>query len=172
MFCYYALSGKSTLLHTIILSACLHYHPNDLEIWLIDYKQTEFYLYKKKTPPHIKLIGVSKTPDFTFSLLDKIENEANQRTELMNRFDSQNLEEYRKHKGEPGYVNIPRLLIVIDEFHEMSQFVSTEMEYKDTVKHDGPPSFRKGNQQIFLWGEADPEHTILNFQCPLLHNAL
>lgn len=128
-------SGKSTLLHTIILSACLHYHPNDLEIWLVDYKQTEFYLYKKKTPPHIKLIGVSKTPDFTFSLLDKIEIEANRRTELMNRFEAQNLEEYRKHKDEPGYVNIPRLFIVIDEFHEMSQFVSTEMEYKDKLEN-------------------------------------
>lgn len=128
-------SGKSTLLHTIILSACLHYHPNDLEIWLVDYKQTEFYLYKKKTPPHIKLIGVSKTPDFTFSLLDKIEVEANRRTELMNRFETQNLEEYRKHKNEPGYVNIPRLFIVIDEFHEMSQFVSTEMEYKDKLEN-------------------------------------
>lgn len=128
-------SGKSTLLHTIILSACLHYHPNDLEIWLVDYKQTEFYLYKKKTPPHIKLIGVSKTPDFTFSLLDKIEAEANRRTELMNSFDAQNLEEYRKHRGEPDYVNIPRLFIVIDEFHEMSQFVSTEMEYKDKLEN-------------------------------------
>lgn len=59
-------SGKSTLLHTIILSACLHYHPNDLEIWLVDYKQTEFYLYKKKTPPHIKLIGVSKNSRLYF----------------------------------------------------------------------------------------------------------
>lgn len=128
-------SGKSTLLHTIILSACLHYHPNDLEIWLVDYKQTEFYLYKKKTPPHIKLIGVSKTPDFTFSLLDKIESEANRRTELMNRFEAQNLEEYRKHKDEPGYENIPRLFIVIDEFHEMSQFVATEIEYKDKLEN-------------------------------------
>lgn len=128
-------SGKSTLLHTIILSACLHYHPNDLEIWLVDYKQTEFYLYKKKTPPHIKLIGVSKTADFTFSLIEKIESEANRRTELMNRFEAQNLEEYRKHKGEPGYENIPRLFIVIDEFHEMSQFVSTEMEYKDKLEN-------------------------------------
>lgn len=128
-------SGKSTLLHTIILSACLHYHPNDLEIWLVDYKQTEFYLYKKKTPPHIKLIGVSKTADFTFSLLDKIETEANRRTALMNLFDAQNLEEYRKHKGESGYVNIPRLFIVIDEFHEMSQFVATEMEYKDKLEN-------------------------------------
>lgn len=128
-------SGKSTLLHTIILSACLHYHPNDLEIWLVDYKQTEFYLYKKKTPPHIKLIGVSKTADFTFSLLEKIESEANRRTELMNRFEAQNLEEYRKHKNETGYENIPRLFIVIDEFHEMSQFVSTEIEYKDKLEN-------------------------------------
>ena len=128
-------SGKSTLLHTIILSACLHYHPNDLEIWLIDYKQTEFYLYKKKTPPHIKLIGVSKTADFTFSLLEKIESEANRRTGLMNQFDAQNLEEYRKHKDEVGYVNIPRLFIVIDEFHEMSQFVATEIEYKDKLEN-------------------------------------
>lgn len=128
-------SGKSTLLHTIILSACLHYHPNDLEIWLVDYKQTEFYLYKKKTPPHIKLIGVSKTADFTFSLLDKIEAEANRRTDLMNRFDAQNLEEYRKHKNEDGYENIPRLFIVIDEFHEMSQFVASEMEYKDKLEN-------------------------------------
>lgn len=128
-------SGKSTLLHTIILSACLHYHPKDLEIWLVDYKQTEFYLYKKKTPPHIKLIGVSKTADFTFSLLDKIESEANRRTELMNRFDAQNLAEYRKHEGEQGYENIPRLFIVIDEFHEMSQFVATEMEYKDKLEN-------------------------------------
>lgn len=128
-------SGKSTLLHTIILSACLHYHPNDLEIWLVDYKQTEFYLYKKKTPPHIKLIGVSKTADFTFSLLEKIESEANRRTELMNRFEAQNLADYRKHEGEPGYENIPRLFIVIDEFHEMSQFVATETEYKDKLEN-------------------------------------
>lgn len=128
-------SGKSTLLHTIILSACLHYHPKDLEIWLVDYKQTEFYLYKRHTPPHIKLIGVSKTSDFTFSLLDKIEIEASRRTELMNRFEAQNLGEYRKHENEPGYVNIPRLFIIVDEFHEMSQFVSTEMEYKDKLEN-------------------------------------
>lgn len=127
-------SGKSTLLHTIILSACLHYHPKDLEIWLVDYKQTDFSLYKKKTPPHVKLIGVSKTADFTFGLLEKIESEANRRTELMNRFEAQNLAEYRKHKSEPGYENIPRLFIVIDEFHEMSQFVATEMKYKDKLE--------------------------------------
>lgn len=128
-------SGKSTLLHTIILSACLHYHPNDLEIWLVDYKQTEFHLYKNKTPPHIKLIGVSKTADFTFSLLDRIEREAARRTELMNNFEVQDLADYRKHENEPGYVNIPRLFIIIDEFHEMSQFVAEDSDYKNKLEN-------------------------------------
>ncbi len=128
-------SGKSTLLHSIILSACCHYDPNDLEIWIVDYKQTEFHLYKRMTPPHITLIGVSKTADFSFSLIDKIEKEAARRTTLMNRFDAQNLEDYRKHIGENGYENITRLLIIIDEFHEMSQFVSTEIEYRDKLEN-------------------------------------
>lgn len=128
-------SGKSTLLHTIILSACLHYTPSDLEIWLVDYKQTEFYMYRKNCPPHIKLIGVSKTPDFTFSLLDKIQAEAERRAWLMHQFDVANLADYRKHAGEPGYENIPRLFIVIDEFHEMSQFVEGEEEYRNKLEN-------------------------------------
>ena len=128
-------SGKSTLLHTVILSACLHYTPEDLQIWLADYKSTEFALYRDDPPPHIKLIGVSKTEDFTFSLIDKIIKEAEYRTDLLNTFHAQNLEEYRRHSGSPGYVEIPRLLIVIDEFHEMSQFVANEPEYKDKLEN-------------------------------------
>lgn len=128
-------SGKSTLLHTIILSACLHYHPDDLNIWLVDYKQTEFHLYRRKTPPHIKLIGVSKTDDFTFSLIDKIREEGDRRTRLMNLFNATSLAAYRSHAGEPGYESIPRLLILIDEFHEMSQFVAGVSEYKDKLEN-------------------------------------
>lgn len=128
-------SGKSILLHTVILSACLHYHPDDLHIWLVDYKQTEFHLYKRRTPPHVKLIGVSKTDDFTFSLLDRIWEEAERRTRLMNQFDARDLEDYRRHSGEAGYVNLPRLFIVIDEFHEMSQFVAGVEEYKSKLEN-------------------------------------
>lgn len=128
-------SGKSTLLHTIITSACMHYHPDDLEIWLADYKQTEFAIYKEPTPPHIKLIGLSKTKDFTYSLLDKIHEEFSHRSELFMRFGVQNLASYRKHKGENGYENLPRVLLIIDEFHEMSQFVEGEQSYKDKLEN-------------------------------------
>lgn len=128
-------SGKSTLLHSIILSACLHYSPQDLEIWLVDYKQTEFYLYKKNCPPHIKLIGISKTAEFTFSLLDKLDDEGMRRTELLKQFRARDLAEYRKHAGEVGYVNLTRLFVVIDEFHEMSQFAEQEDDYKRKLEN-------------------------------------
>ncbi len=128
-------SGKSTLLHTIILSACLHYTPEDLEIWLVDYKQTEFALYRDRPMPHIKMIGLSKTEDFTFSLLDRIEEEGIRRSDLLTHFHAQNLEQYRAHEGEPGYEVLPRLLIIVDEFHEMSQFVSGSQVYRDKLEN-------------------------------------
>lgn len=128
-------SGKSTLLHTIILSSCLHYTPEDLEIWLVDYKQTEFSIYMDRPAPHIKLIGVSKTEDFTFSLLDKIDEEGMRRSDLLSRFKVQNLAQYRKHAGEPGYEPLPRLFIIVDEFHEMSQFVAGNQTYKDKLEN-------------------------------------
>ena len=35
-------SGKSTLLHTIICSLLMDYHPDELELWLLDFKMLEF----------------------------------------------------------------------------------------------------------------------------------
>ena len=128
-------SGKSTLLHTVILSACMHYDPRDLEIWLVDYKQTEFFLYKNNIMPHIKLIGMSKDPDFTYSLLDSAKEELDRRTRLMNVFSVVSLEDYWKHKGEPGYEHIKRLFIIVDEFHEMSQSVADNIKYKTELEN-------------------------------------
>lgn len=56
-------SGKSSLLHMLISSIVMNYTPEDVEIWLSDYKITEFYSYKTNTPPHIRFIGLSRVHD-------------------------------------------------------------------------------------------------------------
>ncbi len=122
-------SGKSTFLHTVIMGAILLYSPDDLELWLVDYKRVEFATYRKSTPPHIKLIGLSKSKEFTYSLLDSLHEEFNRRAEVFTRFNAVSLAQYRRHKGEEGYVNFPRILLIIDEFHELSQFVQDDTEY-------------------------------------------
>lgn len=127
--------GKSTLLHSIILGACRRYPPSDLQIWMADYKMTDFALYKTNTPPHIRFIGVSTAEEFTYGLLDKIEAEALRRVNLFNQFGVKDLGQYRTHADEPGYVNLPVLLIIIDEFQIMSQTVLNDSFYKDKLEN-------------------------------------
>ena len=50
-------SGKSALLHTIILSLALKYSPEELELYLLDFKEgLEFNAYKNL--PHAKLVSI------------------------------------------------------------------------------------------------------------------
>ena len=49
-------SGKSTLLHTIIGGLMMNYHPDELELWLLDFKMLEFKKYAVHRAPHIKYI--------------------------------------------------------------------------------------------------------------------
>lgn len=128
-------SGKTTLLHSVIMGATLQYSPDDLELWLVDYKQIEFAIYHKLKPPHVKLIGLSKTKDFTFSLLDTLQEEFDRRSECFQLFHVTTLGAYRKHAGEPGYVHFPRIFLIIDEFHEMSQFVQEDGHYKTVLEN-------------------------------------
>ncbi|MGN1251006.1 MAG: FtsK/SpoIIIE domain-containing protein, partial [Candidatus Spyradocola sp.] len=49
-------SGKSTLLHTLITGILRNYHPDDVELWLADFKMSEFAQYIDPLPPHVKYI--------------------------------------------------------------------------------------------------------------------
>ncbi|MHC6204708.1 FtsK/SpoIIIE domain-containing protein, partial [Breznakiellaceae bacterium SP9] len=66
-------SGKSTTLHMLISSIVMNYHPDDVELWLVDYKEIEFAEYIECLPPHVRLLGLERRPEFIFSLLDKID---------------------------------------------------------------------------------------------------
>ena len=118
-------SGKSVLLHTIIDSISIHYHPNDVEIWAIDYKAVEFACYVENRSPHISVIGQDKSDDFSYSLLELINKEYERRKKLFVRLGVNNFKDCRA-RGEA----ISRLVIVIDEFHNLTQAVQQRPEYK------------------------------------------
>ena len=118
-------SGKSVLLHTIIDSVIFHYHPNDVEIWAIDYKAVEFACYAEHRTPHITVVGQDKSEDFSYSLLDLINKEYERRKKLFVKLGVTTFKACRA-KGEP----ISRLLIVVDEFHNLTQAVQQNPDYK------------------------------------------
>lgn len=65
-------SGKSTLLHTIISGLIMNYHPDEVELWLMDFKMLEFKRYVDHRPPHVKYILLEKSEDLVFDIIDHL----------------------------------------------------------------------------------------------------
>ena len=122
-------SGKSTLLHMIINSVVINYHPDDVEIWLADYKQTEFAVYIGNRPPHIRFIGIERNEEFTRSFLDMIYGEYERRSQIFLEKGVRNIDAYKEHCG---LHSMSRILVIIDEFHLMAQ----QVEGNDTYSRE------------------------------------
>lgn len=119
-------SGKSTTLHMLITSITLNYHPDDVELWLVDYNKVEFAEYISNMPPHVKLIGLERGTEFTFSLLEKVNEECQRRMEMFKRVGVSDITEYKRKFG---VRSLPRIILIIDEFHQMTQAIQNEPLY-------------------------------------------
>lgn len=109
-------SGKSTLLHTLILSAVLRYSPDQLNLYLMDFKSgTEFKVYENNPVPHIKLLALDSMQEFGESILEEIDSERIRRSSLFKDAGVENLDQYNNQAIEP----LPRILVIIDEFQEL-----------------------------------------------------
>ena len=105
--------GKSSLFHTIILSAMLHYSPDELNLYLMDFKNgTEFKVYENYRLPHIKLLALDAMQEFGESILENLVAEMEARSGRFKSAGVSNLREFKETTGE----SMPRILVVMDEF--------------------------------------------------------
>ena len=110
-------SGKSTLLHTIITGLLMNYHPDEVELWLMDFKMTEFRLYGEMNPPHVRYVLLEKSEDLIFDIVDRLTNELERRE----RFFANN--DWKKLTDVPLDKHVPAVFVIIDEFAQMSQIL-------------------------------------------------
>jgi hypothetical protein len=109
-------SGKSTLMHAMITNAALWYSPDEVELYLVDFKKgVEFKTYAHNLLPHARAIAVESDREFGLSLLTRLDVELARRGELFRKAGVQDLISYRKTNS-PTVV--PRTLLIIDEFQE------------------------------------------------------
>jgi hypothetical protein len=110
-------SGKSTFLHALVTNAALHYSPDQVEFYLIDFKKgVEFKTYASQHFPHARVIAIESEREFGLSVLERLDGELRRRGELFRTVGVQDLAGYRKAR--PDEV-MPRTLLVIDEFQEL-----------------------------------------------------
>jgi S-DNA-T family DNA segregation ATPase FtsK/SpoIIIE len=109
-------SGKSTLLHALITNGALRYSPDQLELYLIDFKKgVEFKVYAAMDLPHARVIAVESEREFGLSVLQRLDVELKERGEIYRQLGCQDLAGYREARPE---VPMARVLLVVDEFQE------------------------------------------------------
>jgi len=111
-------SGKSTLLHAMITSAMLWYGPEELELYLVDFKKgVEFKTYASHRAPHARVIAVESEREFGLSVMRRLDAELSRRGQMYRELGAQDLAGFRKLSG--GRMGeMPRTLLVVDEFQE------------------------------------------------------
>ena len=110
-------SGKSNLLHTIIMSACYKYSPEELNVYLLDLKEgVEFKYYEDNRLPHVKLLGVDLKEDLhsVLAILKNLRQEVSRRGEL---FKSQKISQIDQYTQDGK--KLPRIVVIIDEIQEL-----------------------------------------------------
>lgn len=108
-------SGKSTLLHILILSLALNYSMDELEFYLVDFKQVEFKDYAAHSLPHARVVAVQSEREFGLSVLRALEMELQRREDHFRDLNYQSLSEYRQKTRRL----LPRILLIADEFQEL-----------------------------------------------------
>jgi len=76
-------SGKSNLMHVIILGLALKYPPSELELYLVDFKGgVEFKDYANYRLPHARAIAIESEREFGISILEGLSKQMAERERI------------------------------------------------------------------------------------------
>lgn len=109
-------SGKTNMLHVLITNLALKYSPQELELYLVDFKEgVEFQDYARFNLPHARAVAIETEREFGVSILHRLEREMEQRGKLFSAAGVQNLKGYRAQTSKP----LPRVLLIMDEYQAL-----------------------------------------------------
>jgi DNA segregation ATPase FtsK/SpoIIIE, S-DNA-T family len=104
--------GKTNLLHVLITQLALRYPPEELELYLLDFKEVEFDAYLTEHLPHARAITSRTDREFGLSMLRRFHEEIDRRARLCREAQVTNLPDYRRETGRV----LSRAVVVMDEF--------------------------------------------------------
>lgn len=113
--------GKSNLLEVMIHSMCCRYSPNELELYLLDFKDGLTFKPYSFSPqlswlPHARVLGLESARDFGVAVLEHIEVERQNRALRMNEVEASSVAAYRAKRPDAP---MPRIVLLIDEYQKI-----------------------------------------------------
>lgn len=113
--------GKSNLISVIIHSLCQRYSPRELKLYLLDFKEGVTFkpfsnIGQDEYLPHAKALGLESDVSFGIAVLDTLFLEYQRRMRLLKEKNLKSIREYRQHFPAE---EMPRIVVIIDEFQMM-----------------------------------------------------
>ena len=159
-------AGKSIFLNHIITTICTMYSPRDLQLWLCDFKGTEFTFFMSAPEhpnvlPHIKACLCTTDGDYATSVFTAVRNEVDKRFEQMkNPNDHRDWLKYDDGESVPNFENAknwniywrnkakdtnneeylnncyPRIILLCDEFQAIFEALKDLPKNQEKVASD------------------------------------
>ena len=121
-------SGKTIFLYSIIVSLLQQYSADELELLIVDPKQTDFHFFEGL--PHLRGNRVLTDADEAISALEEINAiDKQQRTDLIKSVNSRDIDSYN---AKVSNNKMKRLVVVIDEYADLVQ--AAELQGKEVRK--------------------------------------
>ena len=110
-------AGKSTLLHTLIMSTLISYSPDEVQMYLLDFKEgVEFSAYTKYRLPSLRVVAINSEREFGLNVLKELCTELETRTKHFTRYGVSDINSYINLSDVP---KVPKLLLIFDEVQEL-----------------------------------------------------
>lgn len=110
-------AGKSTLLHTLIMSTLISYSPDEVQMYLLDFKEgVEFSAYTRYRLPSLRAVAINSEREFGLTVLKELCTELETRTKHFTRHGASDINSYGKLSDVP---TVPKLLLIFDEVQEL-----------------------------------------------------
>lgn len=109
-------SGKSSFLHSIAMGAMMKYSPQDIQFYIMDFKQgIEFGAYKDSK--HVKALLINNQDlQITVEILRDLAREVNERSKLFTSTGNKQISTYNRTNPENRK---PHIVLMVDECQEM-----------------------------------------------------
>ena len=106
-------TGKTNLLHLLVLMLGTTYSPDELELYLVDFKEgVEFQDYVAYGYPHAGAVLLEAEREFGLSVLQRLVEEMERRSQA---FKAVGVSELQDHRARTGQL-MPRILLIMDEY--------------------------------------------------------
>ena len=126
--------GKSSLIDSMIFNGCMKYSPDDLEFYLIDFKDgvSSATYASSARMPHIKVLAESSKQEEAEIILKTLIKEQARRNNIFKKVNCKNLADYNKVAEK----HLPRIIVIIDEVQKLFKEDSSDYSRAERLAKD------------------------------------